>query len=79
NLALARDLARQLRLRGLGGQVVIDFAPMPKRDRHVLEQALGAAFRRDGGEATMAGWTPLGLYELTRRRDRLPLSRAVAP
>jgi len=79
NLALARDLARQLRLRGLGGQVVIDFAPMPKRDRHVLEQALAAAFRRDGGEATMAGWTPLGLYELTRRRDRLPLSRAVAP
>ena len=74
NLALGRDLPRQLRLRGLGGQVVIDFAPMPKRDRHVLDQALAAAFRRDGGDAALAGWTPLGNYELTRRRDRLPLS-----
>lgn len=31
NIAAARDLPRQLRLRGLGGQVVVDFAPMPKR------------------------------------------------
>lgn len=73
NIALARDLPRQLRLRGLGGQVVVDFAPMPKRDRPVLEQALTAAFRREGGDAVLAGWTPLGNYELTRRRDRLAL------
>jgi Ribonuclease G/E len=73
NIALARDLPRQLRLRGLGGQVVVDFAPMPKRDRPVLEQALTAAFRREGTEAALAGWTPLGNYELTRRRDRLAL------
>ncbi|MDX5350761.1 MAG: ribonuclease E/G, partial [Paracoccaceae bacterium] len=45
NIALARDLPRQLRLRGLGGQVVIDFAPMPKRDRATLDQVLQAAFR----------------------------------
>lgn len=73
NIALARDLPRQLRLRGFGGQVVVDFAPMPKRDRAVLEQALTAAFRREGGDAALAGWTPLGNYELTRRRDRLAL------
>jgi ribonuclease G len=73
NIAAARDLPRQLRLRGLGGQVVIDFAPMPKRDRHILDQVLKAAFKSDG-EANLAGWTTLGLYELTRKRDRLPLS-----
>jgi ribonuclease G len=73
NIAAARDLPRQLRLRGLGGQVVVDFAPMPKRDRHILDQVLKAAFKTDG-EANLAGWTTLGLYEMTRKRDRLPLS-----
>ena len=73
NVAAARDLPRQLRLRGLGGQVVVDFAPMPKRDRHILDQVLKAAFKTDG-ESNLAGWTTLGLYELTRKRDRLPLS-----
>lgn len=73
NVAAARDLPRQLRLRGLGGQVVVDFAPMPKRDRHILDQVLKAAFKSDG-EANLAGWTNLGLYELTRKRDRLPLA-----
>lgn len=73
NIAAARELPRQLRLRGLGGQVVVDFAPMPKRDRHILDQVLKAAFKTDG-EANLAGWTTLGLYELTRKRDRLPLA-----
>lgn len=73
SIAAARDLPRQLRLRGLGGQVVIDFAPFSKKDRGTLDQVLKAAFRGEG-EATLAGWTALGLYELTRRRDRLPLA-----
>ncbi len=73
NIAAARDLPRQLRLRGLGGQVVVDFAPMPKRERHILDQVLKAAFKTDG-EANLAGWTVLGLYEMTRKRDRLPLA-----
>lgn len=75
NIALARDLPRQLRLRGLGGQVIIDFAPVPKRDRGTLDQALRAAFRSEGRGATLSGWTAMGLYELARQRDRLPLAR----
>lgn len=74
NIAAARDLPRQLRLRGLGGQVVVDFAPMPKKDRAVLDQVIKAAFKTEGGESNLAGWTVLGLYELTRKRDRLPLA-----
>lgn len=73
NIAAARDLARQLRLRGLGGIVVVDFAPMPKKDRLPVEQAMRAAFRADGIETSLAGWTPLGNYELQRKRERLPL------
>lgn len=73
NIAAARDLPRQLRLRGLGGQVVVDFAPMPKRDRGILDQVLKAAFKAEG-ETNLAGWTTLGLYEMTRKRDRPPLA-----
>lgn len=77
NIAAARDLPRQLRLRGLGGQIVIDFAPMPKKDRAVLEQQLRVAVKACGIETSLAGWTPLGLYELQRKRERLPLAEAV--
>lgn len=79
SIAAARDLPRQLRLRGLGGQVVIDFAPFPKKDRGTLDQVLRTAFKGDGAEANLAGWTTLGLYELTRRRDRLPLASLIGP
>lgn len=77
NIAAARDLPRQLRLRGLGGQIVIDFAPIPKRDRGVLDQVLRAAFKTES-ETHLAGWTALGLYEVTRKRDRLPLAELLA-
>lgn len=73
NIALARDLPRQLRCRGLGGQITVDFAPMPKKDRRVLEQVLRAAFKADPVETALAGWTPLGLFELQRKRERRPL------
>ena len=74
NMALARDLPRQLRLRGLGGQITLDLAPMPRKDRRQFETALRAAFRADKVETALAGWTPLGHFELQRKRDRLPLN-----
>jgi len=78
NIAAARDLPRQFRLRGLGGQIVIDFAPMPKRDRAVLDQVLRAAFKGEAAETSLVGWTTLGLYELVRKRDRLTLAEVLA-
>jgi ribonuclease G len=77
NIAAARDLPRQLRLRGLGGQIVVDFAPMPKRDRAVLDQVLRAAFKGESAETSLVGWTTLGLYELVRKRDRLALAEVL--
>ncbi|MFP7571257.1 ribonuclease E/G [Marivita sp. S2033] len=74
NLAAVKDLPRQLRLRGLGGQVVIDTAPTAKKDRRQIESALRAALKRDSVETVFVGWTPLGHIELQRKRDRLPLA-----
>lgn len=73
NLAAARELPRQLRLRGLGGQITIDFAPLAKSERSQIEKTLNAALRADGIDTTLAGWTPLGHLELLRRRSRRPL------
>ena len=77
SLAAARGLPRQLRLRGLGGQVVVDFAPFPKKDRRTVEQALTGAMR-GGGRGSVIGWTPLGHLELTVKRERMPLADALA-
>jgi len=73
NIAAVRALPAQLRCRGLGGQIVLDLAPMAKKERRGFEQVLRAAFRFDPVETILAGWTPLGCYELQRKRDRLPL------
>lgn len=74
NIALARELPRQLRCRGLGGQITIDFAPTAKKDRRQLEQVLKSAFRADSIETALVGWTNLGHFELQRKRERLPIS-----
>ncbi|WP_170575157.1 ribonuclease E/G [Ruegeria atlantica] len=77
NFACAKALARALRVRGLGGQITLDLAPMPKKDRRGFESALRAAFKADGIETTLAGWTPLGHYELQRKRSRIPLAEVL--
>lgn len=73
NLAAAAELPRQLRLRGLGGQVTIDFAPLARAARPRVEQALARALRGDDIDTAIAGWTPLGHLELQRKRARRPL------
>ena len=73
NIAALRDLPRQLRLRGLGGQILIDPAPAPKKDRRQLESVLRAALKSDETETILCGWTQLGLIEVQRKRDRIPL------
>ncbi|MER3352618.1 MAG: ribonuclease E/G, partial [Hoeflea sp. D1-CHI-28] len=78
NLAAAKDLPRQLRLRGLGGQITLDLAPMGKKDRRQFETTLRAAFRQDATETALAGWTPLGHFELQRKRVRVPLSEVLS-
>ncbi len=77
NMACARALPRALRVRGLGGQVTLDLAPMPKRDRRAFEAALHAAFRGESEETVLVGWTPLGHFELQRKRGRIPIAEVL--
>lgn len=73
NLAACKALARELRLRGLGGQIVVDFVSMSKAHRKQVEVALRAAFRADPVETSLVGWTRMGLFEIQRKKERLPL------
>ena len=78
NLAAIRALPRALRLRGLGGQVVIDFAPLPKGQRRQAETALRVAFKPCPVDTALVGWTPLGHYELQRKRERVATAPLLA-
>ncbi len=78
NVELARCLPRHLRLRGIGGQVVIDFAPMPKRSRRHVENELAGVLSADRIPTTIVGWTGLGHLELHRRQERRPIGEIFA-
>ena len=75
NMAAARALPRALRLRGLAGQITVDFVSMSKAHRKQLEQTLRAAFRNDPIETSLVGWSPMGLFELQRKRERPPFPK----
>ena len=78
NLSACKALPKALRLRGLGGQIVIDMAPMSKAHRKQIESALRSAFKADAIDTALVGWTPLGHFELQRKRERLPLPKGLA-
>ena len=71
NLKAAQMLPKELRLRGLGGQIVVDFAPMSKNNRKRVESALIKSLRGDPIESTLVGWTQLGHFEMQRKRERI--------
>src|SRR5690606_7089648 len=78
NLAAAREIARQLRLRDLGGVIVNDFIDMRKeKHRRGLERALRDALRRDRARTKILRTSPFGLIEMTRQRIRPSLKRSV--
>ena len=80
NLEAAAEIARQLRLRNLGGIVVVDFVSMPKRgDGERLLAALGAAVRDDPVQTEVYGLSRLGLVELTRARRGPALAELLPP
>jgi Rne/Rng family ribonuclease len=74
NIAAAQEAARQLRLRNLGGIIVIDFLKMKdKTEKEKLTVALGEAFNLDPCTVQIHGLTKLGLMEITRNRRTPPL------
>lgn len=70
NLEAAQEAARQLRLRNIGGVIVIDFIDMERtRDRVKVMDALEQALREDRARTRIVQLSPLGLVEMTRRRE----------
>ncbi len=71
NLEAAHEIADQLRLRNLGGIIVIDFIDMrAPDDRNRVYETLTAALRQDRAQLDVQPLSRLGLVELTRRRAR---------
>ncbi|HOV28735.1 MAG TPA: Rne/Rng family ribonuclease [Synergistales bacterium] len=74
NLEAAEAVYRVLRLRSIGGIVVVDFIDMEyEEDRNILLQRLEEVFRHDRCKARVYGVTQLGLVEITRKRARSDL------
>lgn len=75
NQAAAREAARQIRLRNIGGLIVIDFISMRnKTHRRTLVEALRREMRDDPVRHDVLGLTPGGLVEITRQRAGSPLA-----
>ncbi len=69
NKAAAREAGRQIRLRGIGGVVAIDFLPLKKKaDQNALDQAMTGAFRNDPAKIDIAPASRFAIVELARQR-----------
>ena len=78
NLEGAQVIARQLRLRNLGGIIIIDFIDMENADHRAAVLAeLDKALARDRTRISVNGFSALGLVEMTRKRTRESLERVL--
>jgi len=78
NLIAAKEIARQLRLRDLGGVIVNDFIDMRREKyRRGVEKALHDAMKRDRARTKILRTSPFGLIEMTRQRIRPSLRKSI--
>ncbi|MBU6497739.1 MAG: ribonuclease E/G, partial [Rhodospirillales bacterium] len=78
NRALLPALARQIRLRNLGGAILVDLAGMAARRRAALAGNFAAALAADPLQPRLLGFTALGLAEILRPRIHPPLHELLA-
>ncbi len=77
NILAAKEIARQIRLRDLGGVIVNDFIDMHKeKHRRSVERSLRDAVKRDRARTKILRTSPFGLIEMTRQRIRPSLKRS---
>ncbi len=75
NLEAAQTIARQVRLRNLGGIIIIDFIDMESREhRDAVLAELKRGISQDRTRMTVSNFTELGLVEMTRKRTRESLA-----
>ena len=71
NLVAVKEIARQLRLRDMGGIIVIDFIDMKKADnKRIIYEAMKEEMRDDRSKNTVLPLTKFGLMQITRQRVR---------
>jgi ribonuclease G len=79
NTEAAHEICHQLRLRNLSGIIMIDFIDMKEEnDRLELMELLRKEVLRDNVKTTVIDMTPLGLVEMTRKKERRPLMEQLA-
>ena len=78
NMEAAEEIARQLRIRNIGGLVICDFIDMRSRknQRRVLDR-LKEAMKDDSAKCTILGMSEFGLIEMTRQRNRESLTQTI--
>lgn len=78
NLEAAEEIARQLRLRNIGGLIICDFIDMRlrKNQRRILER-LKDCMKDDSAKCTILGMSEFGLIEMTRQRNRGSLMQTI--
>src|SRR5262249_8094838 len=78
NMEACREIADQLRLRNIGGIIVLDFIDMDRhQNREKVSKALAEALKNDKAKANVTTISELGLVEMTRKRKRESLSRSL--
>ena len=79
NMEAAEEIARQVRLRDLGGIIVVDFIDMQlERNRKDLIRKLTECLKRDRAKTTLSEISELGMIEMTRKRVRSNLVKALS-
>jgi ribonuclease G len=78
NLEAVREIVRQLRLRNIGGIIVIDFIDMAKAaNREKVYNALKAALKEDKARTNILKISELGIVEMTRKRVRESIAQSL--
>ena len=73
NLEAAEEIARLMRLRSMGGIIIVDFVDMQEENsRRAVQEKMEEALRRDPVKCVVHGFTRLGLMELTRKKSESP-------
>ncbi|MEH7493447.1 Rne/Rng family ribonuclease [Neobacillus niacini] len=78
NTLAAIEVARQLKLRDIGGIVLIDFIDMKnEKDKRYIQDTIEKEFKKDKTRTKIIGFTSLGILQLTRKKTKVSLSEAL--
>lgn len=78
NTLAAIEIARQLKLRDIGGIVLIDFIDMKnEKDKRYIQETIEKEFQKDKTRTKIIGLTSLGILQLTRKKTKVSLSEAL--